>query len=476
MKRKRILITLLLTIMMGILASACGGTEPTATVIQPTATTASAPTSAPIAEPTNTEAAPEATATMSTAGGATATSGTSSGTAATPDSSLSGDITYFTFSAAPDHLKDLDTMIAAFNKQYPNVRIKVETAPYDNYFTTLQTRIAGGQAPDVFELNFENFVSYASKGTLMDLSSMISADKSFDPDVFYPRAYEAFQLDGKQYGLSESFSDVVLFYNKDLFDKAGVAYPTDSWTWNDAVQAAQKLTDTSAGQWGLFKPVQFFEFYKTAYQFGCDFFNSDKSATNINDPKCVEALQFMVDLTSKQHVMPTDAELGGVKDDALFKQGKLAMWVNGIWQFSAMADAPFKWDVAVEPGQVRKGTHFFSNAVVVSKDTGNAAAAYAWTKFFTSSPESASVRVASSWELPALNNPELFQSYLAQTPPDNRKAVFDALNDIVTTPVIEKQAEMTDAIGKQLDKARLGQVTPQEALDEAKKEVDPLLK
>jgi len=367
-------------------------------------------------------------------------------------------------------------MIAAFNKQYPNVHVKVETAPYDNYFTTLQTRIAGGQAPDVFELNFENFVSYASKGTLMDLSPMISADKSFDPSVFYPRAYEAFQLDGKQYGLSESFSDVVLFYNKDLFDKAGVAYPTASWTWDDAMQAAQKLTDPAQGQWGLFKPVQFFEFYKTAYQFGCDFFNADKTAVNINDPKCVQALQFMVDLTNKQHVMPTDAELGGVKDDALFKQGKIAMWVNGIWQFAAMKDAPFKWDIAVEPGQARKGTHFFSNAVVASKDTKNPDAAYAWTKFFTSSPEAAATRVASSWELPALNNPALFESYLAQTPPANRKAVFDALNDIVTTPVIEKQAEMTDAIGKQLDKARLGQVTPQEALDQAKKNVDPLLK
>src|SRR4051812_17353265 len=290
--RTRFLFAMLLTLLMGVFASACGGTESTPTAIQPTATTAAAATDA-VAAPTDTVAAPAgATATTAMSSDTTATTGSSSGTAATPDASVAGDITYFTFSAAPDHVKDLDAMIAAFNKQYPNVHVKVETAPYDSYFTTLQTRIAGGQAPDVFELNFENFVSYASKGTLMDLSPMISADKSFDPSVFYPRAYEAFQLDGKQYGLSESFSDVVLFYNKDLFDKAGVAYPTASWTWDDAMQAAQKLTDPAQGQWGLFKPVQFFEFYKTAYQFGCDFFNADKTAVNINDPKCVQALQF----------------------------------------------------------------------------------------------------------------------------------------------------------------------------------------
>jgi multiple sugar transport system substrate-binding protein len=389
---------------------------------------------------------------------------------------LSGTVNFFTFSAAPDHLKDLDAMIKAFQAANPGVTVQVQSAPFSDYFTKLQTLIAGGQAPDVYELNYENFVSYASKGVVMDLTSSIAADKSFDPKVFYPRAYQAFSLNGKQYGLSESFSDVVLFYNKDLFAKAGIGLPTNDWTWTDALAAAQKLTDKSKGQWGLFKPVQFFEFYKTAYQFGCDFFNADKSATQINDPKCVDALTFMVNLTAKDHVMPTDAELGGVADGDLFKSGKLAMWVNGIWQFAAMKDAPFSWDISVEPGMVRKGTHFFSNAVVISKDTKNAAAAWAWLKFFTTSPDVAKIRVASSWELPALSNPALFNDYLALTPPANRHAVFQSLDYIVTTPVIEKQSQMTDAVGKELDKARLGQETPQQALDNAKTAVDALLK
>ncbi len=59
-------------------------------------------------------------------------------------------ITYFTFSAAPDHLKDLDEMIAAFNKVHPEITVKVETAPYSDYFTKLQTQVAGGTAPDVY--------------------------------------------------------------------------------------------------------------------------------------------------------------------------------------------------------------------------------------------------------------------------------------------------------------------------------------
>ncbi len=367
-------------------------------------------------------------------------------------------------------------MVQAFQKQYPGVTVKVETAPFADYFTKLQALIAGGQAPDVFELNYENFVPYADKGVLLDLSPLAAADKTFDPKIFYPKAYDLFNEQGKQYGLSESFSDVVLFYNKDLFQKAGVPFPTSDWTWNDALAAAKKLTDPAQGQWGLFKPVQFWEFYKTAYQFGCDFFNADKTATNINDPKCVDAHTFMVNLSLQDKVMPTDAEMGGIGDDALFKSGKLAMWPNGIWQFAAMKDAPFNWDIVVEPGQVRKGAHFFSNAVVASKDTKNPEAAWAWLKFFTTSPDVAKIRIASSWELPALSDKTLFQDYLSQTPPANRQAVFDSLNYIVTPPVIVKQSEMQDAINKQLDKAKLGQITAQQALDQAKKDVDALMK
>ena len=103
--------------------------------------------------------------------------------------------------------------------------------------------IAAGQAPDAFELNYENFVSFANKGALADLTPLIAADTGFSTAIYNPTALAAFSQDGKQYGLVESFSNVVLFYNKDLFDTAGVAYPTADWTWKEELAAAQKLTD-----------------------------------------------------------------------------------------------------------------------------------------------------------------------------------------------------------------------------------------
>ncbi|MBI2776244.1 MAG: sugar ABC transporter substrate-binding protein [Chloroflexi bacterium] len=381
-------------------------------------------------------------------------------------------LTYFTFSAAPDYLTELDSIVKAFEAKYPNITIEVQTASYDQYFTKLQTAVSGGTAPDTFELNYENFVTYASAGSLLDISSQAQAAAS----TYYPRAYAVFQQDGKQYGLPESFSDVLLFYNKDLFDAANQAYPTADWTWADELAAAKKLTNAGSGVWGDFQPVQFFEFYKVLAQNGGTFFNADQTASTFNDAKGVEAANWLIRKANTDKVMPTAAQLGGQDDTALFKSGKLAMWHNGIWQFSGLKDTTFKWDVQVEPGNTVKANHFFANAVVASAKTAQPAEAYQWLAFLTGSAEAVKIRLDASWELPAVADQSQFASYLSQTPPDNRKAVFDALSDIVVPPVIEQESQLQDIVTKALQAAQTGQKTVQEALDGAAQQVDALLK
>ncbi|HSW43924.1 MAG TPA: sugar ABC transporter substrate-binding protein [Patescibacteria group bacterium] len=382
-------------------------------------------------------------------------------------------LTYFTFSAAPDHLEDLDAIVQAFEQKNPNISIEVQTAAYADYFTKLQTQVAGGSAPDAFELNYENFVSYASAGSLLNLAPLAAADTDFRPEVFYPRAYEVFQADGKQYGLPAQFSVVLLYYNKDLFDAADIAYPDASWTWSEQQAAAEKLTDQAKGVWGVFQPIQFWEFYKVLAQNGGSFFNADGTASTFNDARGVEAANWLIGKLGK--TMPADA-FGADQDTALFKAGKLGMWHSGIWMFPGLKDAPFRWDVSVEPGNATKAHHFFANAAVASATTAHPAETWAWLRFLTSSDVAVQTRLAAGWELPAVADRSLFETYLAQTPPDNREAVFDALSHIVTPPVIEQQARMTDIVSLALEKARLGQMSVQDALNEAATQVDALLK
>jgi len=382
-------------------------------------------------------------------------------------------IRYFTFSAAPDHLDDLDQMIAGFEAQNPDVKVDVETAPFDNYFTLLQTQVAGGDAPDAFELNFENFVTFASKDVLADLGPMIEADDSVDTDAYYQKAFDAFALDGAQYGLPESYSTVLLFYNKALFDAAGLDYPTDDWTWADERAAAEAIAATGDDVWGHFAGVHYWEFYKAAAQNGCGFFGDDGSVT-VNEQGCVDALQFMIDYVN-DGVQPSAAEMGGVSDGDMFTNGELGMITTGIWMFSGFEAADFDWDVVVEPGNVEGGSHFFANGVGVSSASDKQDAAYRWLRYFTSSDEAAKIRVDSSWELPTLTDPALYESYLAVETPENREAVLASLENVVIPPVIERQAEMQDALNGQIELALAGEITAQEAMDNAKAEIESLI-
>lgn len=377
---------------------------------------------------------------------------------------------YFTFSAAPDYLEELDTIIAAFEEANPGITVEVETAPFADYFTLLQAGVASGDAPDVFELNYENFVTYAANDVLLDLSGLVSGDAPF-----YPRALEAFQYDGAQMALPATFSTVLLFYNADLFDQAGLDYPTPEWTWADAVEAATAIRGLGDDVWGLFSPVQFWEFYKKAGQNGeCSFFNADMTESTINSPACVSTLETMVSFQTSD-IMPTASELSGVSDSELFLSGNLGMLVTGIWMFGAFADAPFAWDVQIEPMINQHAHHFFANGVAVSASTANPEAAAAWAEFMASSETAANVRVESAWELPALDQPEYFEAYLSLTPPANRAAVFMALESPVTPPVIERQNEMQDAVNALLTRVVDGELTAQEALDQAKIELDALI-
>lgn len=381
-------------------------------------------------------------------------------------------LTYMTFSATPDHLKDLDTIRKSFESANPGIHVKVVPVAYDQYFTKLQVAIAGSSAPDSFELDYQDFLAYASKGSLLDLSKIAAKDSY--AKTYNARALEAFSVNGTQYALPESFSDVLFFYNKDLFDKAHLPYPTDQWTWADELTAAQKLTGN--GIWGDYEPVQFFEFYKALAQAGGQFFNADQTATAFNSPAGLAAVNWLVDKTNRYHVMPTQAQMGGLSDGDLFKSGKLAMYRTGIWMFSDFAKTSFKWDVVLEPGDQQKAHQYFANAVAISAKSSHSAQAYKWLSYLTSSSVAASTRIAASWELPAVSDTSLVDQYLKQTPPANRQAVFDAQNTLVMPPTIEKETQMQDIITKDLEKVQLGQLSTQAALSDMETRVNALLK
>ena len=129
----------------------------------------------------------------------------------------------------------LKQMIADFEKTNKNIKVKVQVTPYDQYFTKLQAAATGGAAPDVFWMNGPNFQLYASNGVLAPISDQIKKD-GLDTSVYPKSLVDLYSLDGKEYGLPKDFDTIGLWYNKTLFDDAGVKYPDATWTWTDSAE------------------------------------------------------------------------------------------------------------------------------------------------------------------------------------------------------------------------------------------------
>ena len=385
-------------------------------------------------------------------------------------------VDYFSFMTTSDQIDILEDLIAVFEAENPGIEIEYTTADYGSYFTKLQTDFAAGDPPDVFELNYENFVTFASRDTMLPIDDYIAASDNISTATFYPAALDAFAYEGTQYGLPISFSTVVLFYNQDLFDAAGVSYPTDDWTWEDVIEAGKAITNPSQRVWGISQPVQFWEFYKVAVQAGGGVMVSPE--VQIDTPENRAAAHYLADKVQVHGIMPTDADLAGMGDTDLFMNGQLGMIVTGIWMIQSFLDnAAFPWDIAVEPGSVQKGSHFFSNTAAVAKSSDVPEAAYKWVEFLAAHPAVASARIEHNWELSALSldQAEALEPFLAQPAPANREAVFRALESAVTPPVVEKQSELQDIVNEELDAARLGTKTVEQALADAQRRVEAMM-
>ncbi len=375
-------------------------------------------------------------------------------------------ITYANFNASGSQEETLEKMYEAFHEEYPNITVEIETIGYDDYFTQMQTRVAGGTAPDCYELNIENFAAYANKGVLAELTDI-------DTSGYNETALQAFCVDGKQYGVPGKFPNVVLIYNKDLFDQAGVDYPTGDWTWDDALKAAEAIRALDENTFGIYQPITFNEFFKVAKQYGGSILNEDKTAFTINSAENLEAARMMIDKVTDSNVQPNDEQMGGMGDWDWFQSGRLGMIPTGIWAFATFTEGcDFNWDICVEPGEVQKATHFFSNALVINEKSEHKEAAECWINWLASSDTAAQMRIDAGWDLPAINNQEVLSGYLEITPPENRQAVFDSLDYLVVAPIIEDYALMSDIITDKLTLAASGKISVEEALDQAQSECE----
>lgn len=378
-------------------------------------------------------------------------------------------LTYACFSAAGGQEETLQKMVDVFEAKNPGIKVDIQLTGYNDYFTALATKMAGGNAPDVFEVNMENYLAYMLRGQCADLTNMGIATDNYSEGTL-----SAVSNDGKLYAVPMSFSTCLLFYNKALFDQAGLDYPTDAWTWADAQAAAEKIKALGDDIWGYYQPITYNEFYKSIASNGGSLLNADYSAFTVNTPENTAVLDAMIArVRGDNRVMPTQEDLAGRGDWDLFEEGKLGMLITGIWAFPTLTDTcTFDWDVTVEPGFADKATFFFANVNCVSPSSDKQEAAAKFIDAMGSDPDIVQLRLDASWELPTIADQSKLAQYLTITPPANRAAVFNSMDYAIAPPALLEASAAAEIINNVLGTLEMNDMTAQAALDEIQAQLE----
>ncbi|MDO5093347.1 MAG: sugar ABC transporter substrate-binding protein [Propionibacteriaceae bacterium] len=238
----------------------------------------------------------------------------------------------------------IEDNIAAFNKEYPNIKVTPSVAVYADYWTKLRTQAQGDQLPDVMWMNGPNFQLYAGNGMLADVEDV--ADVAWDK---YPSALvDLYTLDGKKYGIPKDYDTVACFINKDVFTKAGLTIPENGWTWEEHNQAAKAIKDSGVVPYGVVVGLSDSQvsYYNTIYQAGGYVIKDGKSG--YDDPKSMAGIQFWLDRIADGSMPPMEVTSDTPAED-LFKSGQAGILWGGSWQVKPLREVFPGDEVVVVP-------------------------------------------------------------------------------------------------------------------------------
>ena len=259
------------------------------------------------------------------------------------------------FWGSPEEIDIITHSIQDWQVEHPDIKIVFEHTPYSGYDSKILTRIAGGAAPDVIATEVDYFVTFASKRVLEDLNPYLEADQEdFSINDFFPSILDRFTVGDALYAIPRDVAPFAcVFFNKKLFDDAGLPYPKDNWTWDDMLRSARALTKTDENgrivQYGFYGWAWQNFIYGNGGAMVDDVKNPTK--TLLDDPKSVEGLQFYADMINLYKVMPTPVAMAnlGMGIDLMFASGRLAMFLSGVWETPGLRKYDFEWDVAMFP-------------------------------------------------------------------------------------------------------------------------------
>lgn len=221
------------------------------------------------------------------------------------------------------------------------IKVDLQVTPWGDYWTMLEAATTGGEMPDVFWMHSDQIATYAQyDDILLDLSDKIKDSDKIDLSNYPESIVNIYQNDdGDQLAIPKDIDTCAVWYNKTMFDEAGVPYPTADWTWEDFREIAKKLTKPEKNQYGTaITPNAYQEsWYSTIYAYGGEVLSEDKKSSGFDNPKTIEAMQ-MIENIIKDGSMPEYSVMSENGTSALMESGTVAMTFQGSWMVTDMAN------------------------------------------------------------------------------------------------------------------------------------------
>ena len=362
------------------------------------------------------------------------------------------DVTFMAW-GSPEELTVWQTIADEFNKANPDVNVSVDVSDWEEYFNKLQTLFAGGTPPDVFAMDAPLYPDWRSRGVLKNLQPYLDAEPEV-LDGFYPVTLQAYETDEGYFGLPRDFQTIVLYYNKDMFDAAGLEYPTADWTWNDLKTAAQALT--TDGNWGFASTTADQSgFWNFVYANGGEVLNDAGTEVRLADPAACDAVTYLYSFV-QEGLSPDGATMTSVDPwTQLFPGGRVGMVVGGSWLARTYADAEPNIDVAPLPRAAQQASVIHGLANVVWSRTEHPDKAWAFAKFL-GSDAAATLLAQSGTVIPAYTG---FQETWVESIPEMNLQVFmDAAEYAVPYPTTTQGSEWQNRVVEVLGEVWNGNV------------------
>jgi multiple sugar transport system substrate-binding protein len=393
----------------------------------------------------------------------------------------------FMMTGGPEEQLAYQNLVSTFNAEHAGIEVMLSNIPSGGEFRQkLATMFSASTPPDVFLYNFRRLGVYAEEGAVHPLDSLLDSSEKLNREDFYPTVLTAFTYKGALQCLPQNLSSPVIYYNKALFDAAGLAYPQAGWTLDDFVATARALTQDTNGdgtpdQYGFGTEIETIRLAPFIWGNGGELLDDPENPTRLtlDMPETREMLEWFVNLQTVEHVSPDRVTEEASSSQNRFVAGTMGMYMNSRVAVPTLRTiTSFEWDAAPLPVGKTPASVLHSDGFCMSaqaaQDPAHLDAVWTFIEYALSSTGQ-TLLAETGRTVPSMISVAESEAYLGSTPPANNQVWLDATEHMHAFPIHPNWNTLEEMLSQELQRAFYGEATIDEMIDAANQSAAEIL-